>query len=156
MCIHMIEYNLNPEICPFLSLLIMIYQLIAGRHEEIKTIKKVFQKLKMGFLSSDKVTVVEGEAGVGKTRLLEEFLDEAQHSQLRAIHLEGELSRSQSSRYFVSMLANSVLQVDDIERSKYIMKIIQSHSEELEHIGLLHDLLGTHVIQRNSMTHVIQ
>lgn len=110
--------------------------------------KNAFQKLKMGFLSSDKVTVVEGEAGVGKTRLLEEFLDEAQHIQLRVIHLEGDLSRSQSSRYFVSMLANSVLQMDDIERSKYITKIIHSHSDELEHIGLLHDLLGSHVIQQ--------
>jgi len=37
--------------------------------------------------------VIEGEAGIGKTRLLEQLMDDAEKENFRVIHVEGDLAQ---------------------------------------------------------------
>lgn len=37
--------------------------------------------------------MIEGEAGIGKTRLLEQIMDDAEKQSFRVIHVEGDLAQ---------------------------------------------------------------
>jgi len=39
------------------------------------------------------IMVIEGEAGIGKTRLLEQLMDDAEKENFRVIHVEGDLAQ---------------------------------------------------------------
>jgi len=122
---------------------------IIGRQEEMAAIGKTLKSFHCHDTSYNNVIAIQGDAGAGKTRLLEEFMDKAEEKQFRVIHIEGDLLRTKSARHIINQLATSILQLDDNVRCNQVVGLIHTHEDQLENIGLLHDLLGSHVSSHN-------
>lgn len=103
------------------------------------------KKQKVGSLDRSEVVIIEGEAGIGKTKLLEEFMDDAEKCHMRVIHAEGDVSHAQSTYYIVNTLMRAFFDVEGESREKYIMSIINEDAEITENIGLLSDIISTYV-----------
>lgn len=56
---------------------------LKGRQNEINELSGVLKSLEAGKRTTTNIIVIEGEAGIGKTRLLEEFMDMVEANQFR-------------------------------------------------------------------------
>ncbi|XP_057290575.1 adenylate cyclase type 10-like isoform X2 [Hydractinia symbiolongicarpus] len=123
---------------------IVVYPML-GRKQEMRVWRELMKKQKVGSLHRSEVVIIEGEAGIGKTKLLEEFMDDAEKCHMRVIHAEGDVSHAQSTYYIVNTLMRAFFDVEGESREKYIMSIINEDAEITENIGLLSDIISTYI-----------
>lgn len=87
--------------------------------------------------------VVEGEPGIGKTRLLEQIMDDAESHGKRVIHVEGDLANTQSSGHISNCIVNMLLDQDG-EKDR-ILSLVKNDNDIMDHIHLLNDIISIKV-----------
>ena len=85
--------------------------------------------------------VIEGDAGIGKTRLLEQIMDEGEKRRFRVIHVEGDLAQAQTSGYISNNVIKLIFELDSLERD-LLFNAFKDDDEIMENLNLIKDLLG--------------
>uniref|UniRef100_A0A7M5XBN8 Guanylate cyclase domain-containing protein n=2 Tax=Clytia hemisphaerica TaxID=252671 RepID=A0A7M5XBN8_9CNID len=112
---------------------------ILGRKKELDQIDRLFEEHKHNVKSH--VIVIEGDAGIGKTRLLEQIMDEGEKRRFRVIYVEGDLAQAQTSGYISNTVIKLIFELDSLERD-FLFNAFKDDDEIMENLNLIKDLLG--------------
>eukprot|EP00794_Sanderia_malayensis_P020042 gene20042-22009_t len=120
---------------------------ILGREKEVSQISEILQKAKEN--TNVNAVAIEGEAGIGKTRLLEEVMDIAENEGFRLHYIEVDSSQSLAPFNVIGMLVSSLLGLEHCRSSlekEHILFDIVKDKEIRQDLSLLNDLIGTEVV----------
>ena len=96
---------------------------------------------------NNEIVVIEGEAGIGKTRLLEQVMDDAEEKDKGVIFVEGDLANAQTAGH----ISNSIVKLLLVEQGngdkgkESVINLVKDDQEIVENIHLLSDLLSIRV-----------
>lgn len=110
-----------------------------GRKKELEQIQNLLARRTL----ENDVVVIEGEPGIGKTRLLEQIMDDAESHGKRVIHVEGDLANTQSSGHISNSIVSMLINQDG-EKDR-ILSLVKDDMEIMENLYLLSDILTTKV-----------
>ncbi|XP_067031685.1 LOW QUALITY PROTEIN: adenylate cyclase type 10-like [Acropora muricata] len=124
---------------------------IIGRSDEVNEIKQLLQTIKSNDAlgtSNTRFVSIEGEGGIGKTRILEEIMDVAEDEDYKVDFVEADLGHAHTPYYVVQNLVTNLLELDTCRTAPEREHALMQHITDLklrERMFLLNDLLGTHI-----------
>lgn len=111
---------------------------ILGRESELRTFNHLLDQYMKKRMK--KVVVITGDQGIGKARLLDEFMDEAAKKFYRIVNLQ--LDGQEDNQHIGSNLAKLLLGSTDEERQVHFLPMMQEDQEMKDRVGLIADVVG--------------
>ena len=103
-----------------------------------------FRELLASKSVDSRVVVVEGEPGIGKTRLLEQVMDDAEVLGKRVVYIDGDLTYSQAAGHVKNSIVKLLLDLDGNEQER-LLNLVEDDEDIVEHLHLLNDIFTVSV-----------
>ncbi|XP_078349307.1 adenylate cyclase type 10-like isoform X2 [Oculina patagonica] len=133
---------------------------ILGRGKEIDDMRELLHAIKCDDTRKSgnrRVVVIEGEGGIGKTRVLEALMDTAEDEDFKVDYVEADMAHAHTPYYVVQTLITNLLELDTCrtasEKEHALIEHITDHKLR-EKMFLLNDLLGTHIPPNPDFAHM--